>query len=38
MKEFAALKAKTCSYLTNNNDENKKAKGTKVYHKKKTQI
>ena len=29
MKEFAALRAKTHSYLTGNNDEDKKAKGTK---------
>ena len=29
MKEFAALRAKTYSYLTGNNDEDKKAKGTK---------
>ena len=28
-KEFAALRAKTYSYLTDNNDGNKKAKGTK---------
>ena len=28
-KEFAALRAKTYSYLTGNNDEDKKAKGTK---------
>ena len=27
--EFAGLKAKTLSYLTDNNDENKKAKRTK---------
>ena len=29
MKEFAALRAKTYSCLTENNDEDKKAKGTK---------
>ena len=29
MKEFAALRAKTYSYLTGINDEDKKAKGTK---------
>ena len=29
MKEFAVLRAKTCSYLTYNNDEDKKFKGTK---------
>ena len=29
MADFAALKPKICSYLTDNNDENKKAKGTK---------
>ena len=28
-KKFAALRAKTYSYLTDNNNENKKAKGTK---------
>ena len=31
MAEFAALNPKTHSYLTNNNDENKKTKGTKKY-------
>ena len=31
MKEFAALRAKTYSYLTENSGENKKAKGTKEY-------
>ena len=31
MKEFAALRAKTYTYLTNNKDQNKKAKGTKEY-------
>ena len=29
MKKFAALRAKTYSYLTDNNDEHKKAKDTK---------
>ena len=29
MKDLAGLRAKTYSYLTDNNDENKKAKGTK---------
>ena len=29
MIKFAALRAKTYSYLTDNNDEDKKAKGTK---------
>ena len=29
IKEFAGLRTKTYSYLKNNNDENKKAKGTK---------
>ena len=29
MKEFAALRAKRYSCLTENNDEDKKAKGTK---------
>ena len=28
-KKFAALRAKTYSYLTDKNNENKKAKGTK---------
>ena len=37
MKEFIRFRAKTYSYLTDNNDENKKAKGTKkVCHKKET--
>ena len=31
MKEFAALRAKTYTYLTNNKDQNKKGKGTKEY-------
>ena len=35
MKKFLGIRAKTYSQLTENNDENKKAKGTKkVYHKK----
>ena len=29
MTKFAALRTKTLSYLTDGNDENKKAKGTK---------
>ena len=29
MKEFVGLLAKTYSYIQDNNDENKKAKGTK---------
>ena len=29
MKEFAALRAKTYAYLTDNDSEKKKAKGTK---------
>ena len=37
MKNLAALRAKTCSYLTDSNGEDKKAKGTKhVCHKTKT--
>ena len=31
MKDFAALRAKIYTYLTNNKDQNKKAKGTKEY-------
>ena len=31
MTEFAALRQKTYSYLTDNNDENKKAKRSKRY-------
>ena len=31
MKEFVGLRAKTYSYLKDNNDEDKKAKGTKKY-------
>ena len=29
IKEFVGWRAKTCSYLKDNNDENEKAKGTK---------
>ena len=36
MKEFVGLRAKTYRYLKDNNDEDKKAKGTKTCHKKKT--
>ena len=28
MKKFVGLRAKSCSYLKDNNDEDKKAKGT----------
>ena len=28
MKEFVALRAKTCAYLTDDDSEDKKAKGT----------
>ena len=35
MKEFVQLKAKTYNYLTDNNNESKKAKYTKKCHKKK---
>ena len=35
MKEFVRLRAKTYSYLKDNNDEDKKAKGTKKCVKKK---
>ena len=36
MKEFVGLRAKTCGYLKEKNDENKKSKGTKIVcHKKK---
>ena len=31
MKEFIGFRAKTCSYLKENNDENKKGKGTKKH-------
>ena len=30
MKEFAALRAKIYTYVTNSNDEDKKAKGTRT--------
>ena len=33
MREFAALRAKTCRFLTNDGDEDKKRKGTKAFHK-----
>ena len=33
MKEFFGLRAKTYSYLKDNNDEDKKAKGTQNFHK-----
>ena len=36
MKEFAGLRVKTYSYLKDNNDEDKKAKGTKKCDIKKT--
>ena len=36
MKEFVRLRAKTDSYLKNNNDEDKKPKPKKVCQKKKT--
>ena len=35
-KEFLRLKAKTYNYLTDNNNESKKAKYTKKCYKKKT--
>ena len=39
MTEFAALRPKIYSYLTNDNDENKEAKGTKkLCHKMKNEI
>ena len=39
MKEFVVLRAKTYSYLKDNNDEDKKSKRHKrVCHKKKTEI
>ena len=31
MKKFVGLRAKTYSFLKDNNDEDKKAKGTKMY-------
>ena len=33
MTDFAALKPKTCSYLTDDSDENKKVKGAKSVRK-----
>ena len=36
MKEFAASSAKTYSYLTENNNEDKKARRTKSCHQTKT--
>ena len=36
MKKFVGLRAKTYSYLKDNNNEDKKAKGTKKYVIKKT--
>ena len=36
MTEFIGLEAKIYNYLTDNNDEYKKRKGTKMYHQKKT--
>ena len=36
MKEFVRLRAKTYSYVKENNDEDKKTKCTKKCHKKKT--
>ena len=36
MKEFVGLKVKRYSSLTDNNGEDKKAKGTKMFLKKKT--
>ena len=36
MKEFVGLKAKTQSYLKDNNNKDKKAKDTKKCHKNKT--
>ena len=37
MKGFVGLRAKTCSYLKDNNDEDKKVKSTKkAWYKKKT--
>ena len=34
MKKFVGLRVKTCSYLADDSSEDKKAKGTKVCHKK----
>ena len=36
MTEFPVLRPKTYSYLTDDSDKNKKAKGTKKSHKTKT--
>ena len=36
MKTFVGLRGKTYSYLKDSNGEGKKAKGTKVCHKKET--
>ena len=36
MAEIAALRPKTCNYLTDDKDESKKAKGTKKCYVKKT--
>ena len=36
VQEFVRLRAKTYSYLKDINDEDKKANGTKKFHKKKT--
>ena len=33
MKDFVGLRAKPCSYLKENNDENKTGKGTKIVQK-----
>ena len=38
LKEFVALRAKTYSYLTDNNDEDKKTKGIKKYVVKATKL
>ena len=36
-KQFIRSRAKTCSYIKDNNDEGKKAKGTKkLFHEKRT--
>ena len=36
VREFAALRPKTYSYLTDDNNKDEKAKGIKMFHKKKT--
>ena len=36
MTKFVGLREKTSSYLIDHGSENKKAKGTKMYHRKKT--